>query len=244
MQHQITARRVLIVDDHELVRESVRNTINAIGGEVIGEATNGLMGADQALLHRPDLIIMDIHMPEMDGIESTRLIKGQCSEIPIIILSAHADKEYVFKAIQAGAAGYLLKDAPIDTIEDTIRRTLEGEETMSAKEWRDLIWRVADHQAQERRNAHHQEPATVTELPTATTVGSNLAITTRELEVLQCITRGWTNQEIAAQLYISPHTVKGHVEHLLEKMRVSDRTQAAVRGVAWGLAWDEDPIAS
>jgi len=237
-----TRRRVLIVDDHELVRESVRRTIETIGAEVIGEATNGLMAEEQACLLKPDLIIMDIHMPQHDGISATGRIKKQLPEVPIIILSAHADREYVVKAVKNGAAGYLLKDATIDHIEETIRRTLEGEETMEAKEWRELIWRLADdHKTEAMKPEQLTLTTSVVPLTGEENLIATLQLTTRELDVLQCVAQGWTNPEIAAKLYISPHTVKGHVESILDKLGVSDRTQAAVRGITLGLAWDHEP---
>ncbi|MGQ9550287.1 MAG: response regulator [Roseiflexus sp.] len=208
--------RVLIVDDHELARAGIAAMLTREPGiEVVGEAGNGAAALDFVARHPVDLVTMDLHMPEMDGIEATRRIKALCPAIRVIMVTVQAKPDALMDALRAGVAGYLLKDASRREIIDAVRQVLRGEAFLNP----DLVMQTL------RRLA-----ATVTddEPPVE-------PLTTREQQVLKLLMQGKTNREIARELIISPGTVKVHVEHIIAKLGVSDRTQAAVRALELGL---------
>jgi len=213
---------LLIADDHELIRDGLRGMLgNEPAFEVIGEATNGREALALCRAWRPDLVLMDVRMPEMDGLEATRAIKREHPEIGVLIVTMHENPDYLFEAIKGGAAGYVLKDASRDELITAIHQALDGELPMDPDLATRLLRRLAD-EAQERALAR---PSPQPEL----------ALTSHELEVLELLTQGQTNRGIARNLVVSTGTVRMHVKRVIEKLGVSDRTQAAVRAFELGL---------
>ncbi|HZT05528.1 MAG TPA: response regulator transcription factor [Chloroflexota bacterium] len=208
--------KIMVVDDHELARAGV---ISLLAGqrdlEIAAEAATGREAITRAALVKPDLVLMDIRMPEMDGLEATRRIKEAQPATSVVILTMHEDPDYLLAAVQAGAAGYLLKGSSKSEIVGGIRRVLGGESLLDPGLMARLVQRIAG------------EPKAAGPI-----AGS---LSARELEVLGCIVEGKTNGEIAGALAITRATVKSHVERIISKLGVSDRTQAAVRAVQLGL---------
>jgi NarL family two-component system response regulator LiaR len=209
MNNSIT---VLLVDDHKLVRQGVRAFLEAHDDFlVIGEAESGAQAIELAEEHIPDVVLMDLIMPEMDGVTATRLVKNTSPRSQIVVLTSYHDDEHIFPALEAGATSYVLKDIDMEELAETIRRTARGEVMLHPK--------VAARILQELHSTKQDEVNPFTEL------------TKREMEVLKLIANGLNNAEIAEQLVISDHTVKGHVSNIFSKLHLADRTQAAV--YAW-----------
>ena len=209
--------RVLIVDDHELARAGIAAVLMREPGiEVVGEAGDGAAALDFVSRHPVDLVMMDLQMPGMDGIEATRRIKALCPAIRVIIVTVQAKPDALMDALRAGVAGYLLKDASRREIIGAVRQVLRGDAFLNP----DLVMQTL------RRLAS----ATPDDEPPVE------PLTAREQQVLRLLMQGKTNREIARELIISPGTVKVHVEHIIAKLGVSDRTQAAVRALELGLA--------
>jgi NarL family two-component system response regulator LiaR len=203
---------VLLVDDHEVVRQGVRFFLETQAEfEVVGEAESGKEAIKLAEEHIPDVVLMDLVMPEMDGVEATRQVKNVSPRTQIVVLTSYHEDEHIFPALQAGAISYILKDVKMEQLADTIQRAAYGEVTLHPQ--------VAARIIQELHGAKGDEINPFTEL------------THREMEVLKLIANGLSNREIAGQLVISEHTVKGHVSNILSKLHLADRTQAAV--YAW-----------
>lgn len=203
---------VLIVDDHEVVRQGVRAFLDAQAElSVLGEAGSGNDAVKLVEVQIPDVVLMDLIMPGMDGIEATRKIKNISPRTQIVILTSYHDDEHIFPALQAGAISYVLKDVKMDALVEAVKRAAEGEATLHP--------RVAARIIQELHGRPREEINLFTEL------------TEREIEVLKLIARGLSNSDIALELVISEHTVKGHVSNILSKLHLADRTQAAV--FAW-----------
>ena len=203
---------VLLVDDHEVVRQGLRASLEARPDfTVVGEAESGEAAVRLAGEHIPDVILMDLIMPGMDGVEATRQVKNISPRTHIIVLTSYHEDEHIFPALQAGATSYILKDVKMDELAEAIRRAAQGEATLHP--------RVASRVIQELHGARHLELNPFTEL------------TGREFEVLKLIAEGLGNSNIATQLVISESTVKGHVSNILSKLHLADRTQAAV--YAW-----------
>ncbi|KAF1306207.1 response regulator transcription factor [Enterococcus saccharolyticus] len=198
--------KVLLVDDHEMVRLGVSSYLLIQEDiEVVGEAENGRIGYEKALELRPDVILMDLVMDEMDGIESTKAILKDWPEAKIIIVTSFIDDEKVYPAIEAGAAGYMLKTSTAHEIADAIRATQRGERVLEPEVTTKMVNRLTNRTAQ-----LHED------------------LTNREREVLMLIAQGKSNQEIADELFITLKTVKTHVSNILSKLEVEDRTQAAI----------------
>ncbi|UUX34048.1 response regulator transcription factor [Fundicoccus culcitae] len=199
--------KVLIIDDHEMVRLGVASYLMIQPDiEVIGEAENGLVGYHKALELRPDVILMDLVMDVMDGIESTKKILAEWPEAKIVIVTSFLDDEKVYPAIEAGAKSYLLKTSSASEIADAIRSTYNGENVIEQEVSDKLL----------SRNFKKSQPQLHDQL------------TNRELEVLELITKGYSNQAIADELFITLKTVKTHVSNILSKLEVVDRTQATI----------------
>jgi len=209
MSDQIT---VLLVDDHKVVRQGVRAFLEAHSEfVVVGEAESGTRAIKLAEQYIPDVVLMDLIMPEMDGVEATRRIKNISPRTHIVVLTSYHDDEHIFPAMEAGATSYILKDVEMEELAEAIRRAARGEITLHP--------RVAARILQELHGARSEDVNPFTEL------------TKREMEVLKLIANGLSNNEIAQQLVISDHTVKGHVSNIFSKLHLADRTQAAV--YAW-----------
>jgi len=215
--------KVLLVDDHPLAREGLRTMLGTAPDiEVIGEASNGLEAIDIANEHQPHIVMMDLRMPNLDGIEATRRIKSQLPSTSVIILTAYDNDAYVVDAVRAGAGGYLLKDASKDLLIHTIRAVNSGGMLIKSSLLREAILsaaQVTDNHAKGKLEA----TTTLDEL------------TPRERDVLQLIIQGRSNKEIGKELSISEDTAKKHVQTIMLKLGVSDRTQAAVKAVRTGL---------
>jgi len=203
---------VLLVDDHEVVRSGVSAFLDSQPDfEVIGEAKSGVEAVELALKHVPDVVLMDLVMAKMDGVEATRQVKNVSPRTKIVVLTSYHQDEYIFPALQAGAISYILKDVKMSELADALRRASQGEATLHP--------RVASRVIQELHGANREELNPYTEL------------TDREMEVLKLIAKGLSNSVIAEELVISVNTVKGHVSNILSKLHLADRTQAAV--YAW-----------
>jgi DNA-binding NarL/FixJ family response regulator len=214
---QSATARVIIVDDHEMARSGLRSMLEGDRGlEIVGEGTNGREAVELCRTLRPDLALLDIRMPELDGLAATRMIKQECPTTSVLIITTHESPDYLMAALKAGAAGYLLKDVTRQELLTTIRRVLRGESILSGQVATRALQQLAGHGA---------------------TAGDGIPerLTRRELEVLAFVVDGQTNREIAAKLSLSVGTVKIHVEHIIAKLGVSDRTQAAVRAVELNL---------
>ncbi|MDT2755341.1 response regulator transcription factor [Enterococcus pseudoavium] len=206
--------RVLLVDDHEMVRLGVSSYLSIQSDvEVVGEAENGEEGYEKALELRPDVILMDLVMEVMDGIESTKKILKDWPEAKILIVTSFIDDEKVYPAIEAGASGYLLKTSTAHEIANAIRKTYNGERVLEPE--------VTTKMMEQLSNRHHHV--------------LHEELTNREQEILLLIAQGMSNQEIADELFITLKTVKTHVSNILAKLEVEDRTQAAIYAFKHGL---------
>jgi DNA-binding NarL/FixJ family response regulator len=207
--------RVLIADDQALVRTGFRKILESEPDlEVVGEAADGAEAVERVAILRPDVVLMDIRMPRVDGLQATRQLAGRTR---VLILTTFDIDEYVYEALRAGASGFLLKDAPADQLVTGIRVVAQGDSLLAPAITRRLIEQFA------RRPPPSARPDTVAEL------------TTRELEVLRLLARGLSNAEIAHELIIGDATVKTHVARLLQKLGLRDRVQAVVLAYESGL---------
>ena len=203
---------VLLVDDHKIVRQGVRAFFDAQEGiEVIGEAGSGAEAVRMVEERVPDVVLMDLIMPGMDGVEATRQAKRISPRTQIVVLTSYHEDEHIFPALQAGALSYLLKDVEMDELADAVFKASKGEATLHPQ--------VASRVIQELHGRKKDENPLVIDL------------TKREIEILKEIAQGLSNSDIAEKFVISKYTVKGHVSNILSKLHLADRTQAAV--YAW-----------
>jgi DNA-binding NarL/FixJ family response regulator len=219
--------RLLIADDHDLMREGLRAMLASEDDlEVVGEATDGREALQMCRSLKPDLVLMDVRMPKSDGLEATRAIKEEMPKVSVMMVTMHEDPEYLLEAIRAGVEGYILKDAGGERLVGAVRRALNQEFPLPQELAMQLLVRMARERKQDGRpfpkTNEHQGP-----MPEG--------ITLREAEVLRLLAQGRTNLEIAQELGISRGTAKIHVQHIIDKLGVSGRTQAAVRAVELGL---------
>lgn len=199
--------RVLFVDDHEMVRIGVSSYLSAQPDiEVVGEADDGKKGVELALELRPDIILMDLVMKEMDGIEATKQIIEQWPEAKVIIVTSFLDDEKVYPALEAGATSYMLKTSKAGEIANAVRATYHGQSVLEPE----VTGKMMVKMRQKNQHLPHEE------------------LTNRELEILLLMAEGKTNQDIADELFIALKTVKTHVSNILSKLRVQDRTQAVI----------------
>ena len=202
--------KVLLVDDHEMVRLGVSSYLMIQSDmEVVGEASNGLEGYHKALELRPDIILMDLVMDVMDGIEATQKIMADWPQANIIIVTSFLDDEKVYPAMEAGASSYLLKTSSAAEIAQAIRSTHQGHKVIEPA----VTEKIIEHRLDQARPKPHDE------------------LTNRELDVLRLIGQGYSNQAIAEELVITLKTVKTHVSNIFTKLEVEDRTQAAIYAV-------------
>jgi DNA-binding NarL/FixJ family response regulator len=214
--------RIFLVDDQALVRAGFRMILDAEDDlEVVGEATDGLDAVEQAKRLKPDVVLMDIRMPELDGIEATRRLLAQAGEQPVrvLMLTTFDLNEYVYEALRAGASGFLLKDVPPEQLAAGIRIVAQGEALLAPSITKRLI----------------QEFAAAAPVSAPPPKGLD-ELTARELEVFRLIARGLSNAEIAAELIVSETTVKTHVARVLMKLGLRDRVQAVVLAYEAGIA--------
>jgi two-component system, NarL family, response regulator LiaR len=254
--------RLLIADDHALVREGLRTMLSGEEGiEVIAEANDGQQAVDVCRELEPDLVLMDVRMPVMDGLQATKKIKQEMPKTSVMMVTMHENPDYLFEAVKAGAAGYVLKDANGERLLSAVRRTLEGESPLNQELAMRLLRRLAresrgERGSEEESGGTSREPPEeadgegdepLTTQPVATRSGAHQAgsggsaqsrgaaqiesLTPREVEVLKLLSQGQTNPQIAQNLLFSVSTVKAQVRSILSKLGVSDRTQAAVRAI-------------
>lgn len=217
--------RILLVDDHPLFLEGVRNLLLAHDIEVIGVAHDGYEALEQARLLRPDVVLMDIHMPRCDGLEATRLLKSEMPDMHIVMLTMSAEDEHLFQAIKFGASGYLLKNLQAQQFIELLAGLERGEVPMT----RDLAGRILHEFAQQGRQS--VEPAAQKEAVEP--------LSERQIEVLQLMAQGKTNQEIGDALFITERTVKYHTREILQKLHLRNRAQMVAYAVRSGLIQDE-----
>ncbi len=221
--------RLIVVDDHDFVRDGIKLMLSAEQDiRVVGEAANGREALELCQRVRPELVLMDVRMPRVDGLAATREIKQRFPDISVLVITMHENEDYLLKAIRAGAAGYVLKDASQRELVTAIRKVLEGETPLNRRLATQLLQRLADEP--------HEKPAGTAALAKLPRHAQPLQpLTPREVEVLERLALGKTNPEIAEDFVISAGTVKNHVEHILVKLGVSDRTQAVVRSLELGI---------
>lgn len=217
--------KILLAEDHAVVRQGTRNLLEQQPDlEVVAEASNGKEAVQLALRERPDVVIMDFAMPELNGIEATRQIKAVAPAIAILVLTAYDSDQYVFAFLEAGAAGYLLKDVSVDKLVDAIRAVHAGESVLHPAITRKVINRFAQPEGTHQTKDGWDQ------------------ITERELEVLGLAARGMSNRDIARELLISVRTVQTHLSNIFNKMGVGSRTEAVMHGLKKGLLSLEDTL--
>lgn len=203
---------LLLVDDHKLLRQGLRRAVEEAGFDVVGEAGDGEEAVRLAGTLRPDVVLMDVSMPVVDGIEATRRLRHSAPESRVVILTMHGEEETVTEALRAGAVGYLLKDCSTDQVADTLHAVAAGRTELSADLARSLL---AELPGPERSVA--------------------TSLSSRELEVLQMFADGCSTVEVGQRLYISAKTVKNHLASIYEKLDARDRTQAVLTAVRLGI---------
>ena len=208
--------RLLLVDDHEMLRDGLRRSLEDHGFDVVGEAADGREGVRMAVALQPDVVLMDVTMPVLDGVEATRQLRLVSPSSQVVMLTMHADGDVMARAIQAGAIGYLVKDCSTEEVVAAVRLAASGESMLSPA--------LASSMLSEVKRESRQG---------ATGLGS--VISTREEEVLQLIADGLTLPEVATKLYISVKTVKNHLASIYAKLDARDRTQAVLRAVRMGI---------
>jgi NarL family two-component system response regulator LiaR len=214
MKHHRTS--ILIADDHEVVRNGIRSYLETITDfHVVGEASSGEEALSMVSELIPDIVLLDLIMPGMDGIETTRRVRQISPRTQVVVLTSYHEDVHIFPALKAGAISYILKDMKMEKLADVLHRAVQGEVTLHP--------RVAARVLQNIRGENSEEQPLFTEL------------TDRELDVLKLIAGGLTNSQIAEKLVISENTVKGHVSNILSKLHLADRTQVAVYAWQQGL---------
>ncbi|MGQ0848668.1 MAG: response regulator, partial [Actinomycetota bacterium] len=206
--------RVLIADDHPVVRRGLRAYLETVPGiEIVGEAGDGREAVRKALAMQPDVLLLDLLLPEMDGIGVIEELRNHQSQVAILVLTSFTGEEQVVRALRAGAVGYLLKDAEPESVADAIRAVAAGDQVLSPAAQAVVV------SAATGRGAHYRLES----------------LTSREREVLAGLGRGLTNRDLAGELSVSEKTIKTHVSSVLQKLGVARRTQAALLAVEWGL---------
>ena len=211
--------RVVLVDDHELFRSGLRDLLDDPGIEVVADAGDGTSGVQLAVEHAPDVVVMDLHMPGMSGVDATRELAIRAPASRVLVLTVSSNDEDVMDAMLAGASGYMLKDATPDELITGIRSAASGEPSLSPKIAARLLGRLRESQSADAKQPN----------------GARAGLTDRELEVLRLLSEGKPTGEIAGELLISPKTVNNLVTSILVKLQMDSRIQAAVYAVRSGI---------
>ncbi|MCB1003402.1 MAG: response regulator transcription factor [Acidimicrobiales bacterium] len=210
--------RLMLADDHRMLREGLRRSMAEQGFDMVGEARDGAEAVELARVLQPDVILMDVTMPELDGVEATRRVRSALPHVKVVMLTMHADQDVLASAIRAGASGYLVKDCSTEEIAEAVRMTARGDTIISP--------RLAASMLDEVRRIDR---------PAAGTPDEERVVTRREEEVLQLIADGCSTPEVAERLYISQKTVKNHLASIYQKLDARDRTQAVLQAVRMGI---------
>jgi DNA-binding NarL/FixJ family response regulator len=220
--------RIVLADDEELIRFGLMGILSREDDmEVVGEASTGTEALRLCRELRPELVLMDVEMPEMDGLSATRRLKEELPTISVLVLTAHDNPDYLLEAVQAGAAGFLLKESALQQVAGAVRTLMNGEPLLDQELAVRLLRRLSPQvEGAGGREAQVDEELRARMLET---------LTDRELEILDLLSAGMSNQQIAQHLFLSLSTVKTHVHRIISKLEVSDRTQAAVRAIRLGL---------
>jgi DNA-binding NarL/FixJ family response regulator len=224
--HNISSVRILLVDDHDLFRAGLRSLLEEEGFEV-ADADGGEAALRRARAQAPDVVLMDINMPGMSGIEATRQLQGIAPGVPIVMLTVASDDEHVLDAVRAGASGYLLKDAELDEIAAAVRAAAAGQAAIAPGIAPSLLARIRE------TSTHRPDPETPPR--------PQVELSERERQVLELLTAGAENAEIAAKLFVGEATVKTHVARVLMKLGVRDRVQAVIVAFRAGLVRPTSP---
>lgn len=209
--------RLLLVDDHRMLRDTLRRSMIEEGFEVIGEASDGLEAVDLAGALSPDVILMDVSMPELDGVEATRAITARDPGQRVVMLTMHSDPEVIERAIEAGAVGYLVKDCSFEEVARTVREAAGDVTVLSAGLAESMLTQLDASDGDDSGDATEN------------------AVSPREVEVLQLIADGCSSPEVAERLFISQKTVKNHLASIYTKLDARDRTQAVLQAVRMGI---------
>jgi len=213
--------RILVVDDHILFRDGIVSLLKAAGKSVVGEAKNGLEAIEQAMELRPDLILLDIDMPKMNGLEALKQLRKKIPAAKVVMLTVSNEDANLLKAVRAGASGYLLKNLSSDEFLNKLDGLQRGEVAMTHKTMTQLVNAFADLEQQEAQ------------------FDGKGRLTAREIELLHYVAKGCSNREIAEQLYISKNTVKSHMKNIMQKLNLHNRAEAAAYAVSKGLVGPE-----
>lgn len=208
--------QILICDDQDIIAEGLKLILESQPDFEVATASDGAMAVEKVADYAPDIVLMDLNMPIMNGVKATEAIKQRFPDVKVLILTTYGDDEWLFDAIRSGADGYLLKDIPHTKLFDAIRSTIAGETHIDPKVARKMFNHVA-----------HRTPAPDTQLLKK--------LNDREVEILKLISRGYTNAEISRTIHLSEGTVRNYISALFSKLNVSDRTQAALLGLRYGL---------
>lgn len=207
--------RLMLADDHRMLREGLSRSMSEHGFDVVGEARDGVEAVNMAYSLTPDVVLMDVSMPEMDGVEACRQVRAAAPNTKVVMLTMHADQDVLANAIRAGACGYLVKDCSTEEISDAVRMAYNGDTALSPQLAASML-----NEVRKLDMAPSREDRIVTK---------------REEEVLQLIADGCSTSEVAEQMYISQKTVKNHLASIYQKLDARDRTQAVLQAVRMGI---------
>jgi NarL family two-component system response regulator LiaR len=213
--------RILLADDHVMLRQGTVALLQREADiEVVGQADNGRQAVELAHRLRPDIVVMDVRMPELSGVEATRQIRERFPAVQVLVLTAHDDEQYIFSLLEAGASGYLLKNAPISELVKAIHQVHEGKSPLSPAIARKIVVRMSSNDEASPDSTQENE--------------NRSSLTARELEVLQLLAQGMSNRAIAESLTISDRTVHAHLSNIFSKMGVSSRLEAVLSAIQRG----------
>jgi DNA-binding NarL/FixJ family response regulator len=235
--HTSEPARIVVADDHPLFRSALRALLEGSEeAEVIAEATDGKETLELSRRLEPDLVLMDVIMPKMDGVAATRAIKAELPRTVVLVMTASEDSEHLLSALRAGAGGYVLKSADPEQIIEAVRKALERKVPLDEEVGKRLLLRLSQekHERQEEQVSLAPEARSAQGRRTPP-AAANTELSPREVEILRLIAHGRTNEQIARELHLSTSTVKNQVHRILSKLGASDRTQAVVMAIEMGL---------